>query len=99
MQSIWPSSSISTKSPLDFLLATYQKPEAEEAAEHRKILESDSKLAENKIFIDTITFLDDSFSEQNVTNIEEETDDSKNEILENKSIYLSLEFLSLELLR
>ncbi len=59
---------------MDFLLAVCQKAEEEEAAEHRKILESDSELAENKIFIDTITPSDDSFLERNDTNIEEKTD-------------------------
>lgn len=62
-------------------MAACQKAEEEEAAEHGKISESDSEVAENKIFIDTITPSDDSFSERNDTNIEEETGDYKDENL------------------
>ncbi len=98
MQSIWLSSLISSKSCLDFLLAACQKAEEEEAAEHRKILESDFELAENKNFIDTITPLDDFFLKEMILILKKKWVTKKMRISENKSIHLSLELLSLELL-
>ena len=70
-----PSSPIGSEGPLNFLLAACQRAEEEEAAEHEKISESNSEIAENEVFIGTIIPSDDSSSERDDTDIEDEADD------------------------
>lgn len=61
---------------MDFLFAACQKAEEEKAVERRRISESDFKVAENEVFIGTITPLDDSLSERDDTDIDDnEADD------------------------
>lgn len=52
------------------MLAAYQRAEEKKAAEHVKISESNSEVAENKAFLGTIIPLDDSFSERDNTDID-----------------------------
>ena len=70
---------------MNFLLATCQRAEKEEAAEHGRISESDSEVAENEVFLGTITPLDDSLSERDDTDIDnDEAEDWEDEPGENE---------------
>ena len=69
----------------NFLLAACQREEEEKAAEHKKNLEFDSEVVENKAFLGTITLLDDSLSERNNINIDNnEAKDWEDELGENE---------------
>lgn len=55
---------------MNFLVTACQRAEEEEIAEQRRILESDSKIAENEVFMGAIILLNHSFLERDDTNIE-----------------------------
>lgn len=61
---------------MDIFLIAYQGAEEEEPAKHRKNPKSNSKVAENEVFMDTITPLDNSLLERDNINIKNnEADD------------------------
>lgn len=69
MQTTWLSLPISLKSFSNFLFTTWKK----KADKHRKILEFDSEVVEDKAFIGFIIFLDNSFLN---TDIEDDKKDN-----------------------
>lgn len=70
------------------MLTACQRAEKKEATEYRKILKSNSKIAENKAFLETIPLLDNFFLEKNNINIDNnKTKNWKDKLRENKSIF------------
>lgn len=67
----WPSSIIGLKSFLNFRLAVCQRRKEEKAAKNKKILEFDSKVAKNKVFISILIFLDYFFLKRDNINIKD----------------------------
>lgn len=83
MQTIEPSTIIGLEDSFYFLLAAYQKAQEEDVAEQGEVLKSDSKIAENEVFLGSIIALDNSFSEKDNSNIKnDKADDLEDKITE-----------------
>lgn len=72
----------------EFFVSHLLESRGRKIAEHRKILEYDSKVAKNEAFLETITPLDNFFLKKDNTNIDNnEAEDWEDKLEKNKSIF------------